>query len=155
DREGSVWLCADDGGFLRMRPAPYRALLSERKEAGAINVQSVTEDTEGRVWATVQTRGVVTVNADGSMTSYAEKEGLPGDEAWVVYAARDGSVWSGLRDGVGLWRDGAGRSFPEIRSVRTIYEDRAGSIWLGSVANGVYRYAAGKFTPIPLPSGEP
>jgi ligand-binding sensor domain-containing protein/signal transduction histidine kinase len=155
DREGSMWLCADDGGFVRMRPAPYRVLLNERPGTGTTNVQSVTEDAKGRIWSAIQNQGVASINADGSMTSYAEKEGLPGNEAWVVFAAKDGSLWSGLRDGVGLWRDGIGRSFPELRSVRTIYEDHEGGIWLGSVANGVYRYFAGRFTTIPLPSGEP
>jgi signal transduction histidine kinase len=152
DREGSVWLCADDDGFIRMRQAPYRSV-TVAPESATNNIQSVTEDAAGNTWAAVQYGGVIKISPANNVTTTGDAEGLPGPNAWVVYGTRDGSVWGGMRDGLAVSRQGVNETFPEIRSVRTIYEDRNGDLLVGTAAEGVFRYHDKKFTPVGREAG--
>jgi ligand-binding sensor domain-containing protein/signal transduction histidine kinase len=152
DREGGVWLCAGAEGLTRMRELPYR-LLSTRQGLPTDNVKNVTEDTQGGLWLATQRMGLVHVDAKGATTVMQDKAGLPEGDTAVVYAARDGSVWTGV--GAQLWvrRDGEWRHHPELRSVRGIYEDRAGVMWVGTESEGLFRHDRGKNTEVKTAAG--
>lgn len=142
DREGSLWLCANEAGLIRAHPLPYR-LISTASGLPGNRIKAVTEDAAGRIWLAVQNRGVAEVAPDGAVTVHPQ----PADPA-LAYAAADGRLWlGGGAHGIELWRQGAvAQTFPELHSVRGIYEDRGGVMWLGQ-DQGLARFQNGRLTP--------
>jgi ligand-binding sensor domain-containing protein/signal transduction histidine kinase len=152
DREGGVWLCAGAEGLTRMRELPYR-LLSSRQGLPTDNVKNVSEDASGGLWLATQGAGVVRVGREGAVTIQRANGGPPDGDPAVVYAARDGSVWAGASSHLWVRRDGEWRQYSELRSVRGLFEDRAGVMWIGTEADGLFRHEQGRITEVKTAAG--
>jgi signal transduction histidine kinase/ligand-binding sensor domain-containing protein len=152
DREGGIWLCAGSEGLTRMRELPYR-LLSSRQGLPTDNVKNVAEDPAGALWLATQGSGVVRVDADGSVSPQRRNAGLLENEAAVVYAARDGSVWVGANSHLWVRRGGEWRQYSDLRAVRGLHEDRAGVMWVGTEFDGLFRHERGQFTEVKTSAG--
>ncbi len=146
DHEGTYWIGTSGSGVARMRPSAFR-MVSMANGLPFEGTRSVTRDRAGTIWAGFPNGGVARIGADGRV---AMVETGPGREAdvWSVCAMADDSVWIGTRGALLVWRNGVLQRYPEIQYVRTIYQDRAGAIWLGRDNHGVVRYQEGKFTPM-------
>ena len=83
---------------------------------------------------------------------------LPGTEVWAMTAARTADVWIATNRGLSRWRDGrvshysTATGLPSDR-VRSVFEDREGSIWAGTSDAGLIRLKPRRFTVCGTPHG--
>lgn len=89
-------------------------------------------------------------------TIYNERNGLPTGEANVVLQTADGYIWTGSYGGL-IRYDGTNfRNFSKegaivSSSIRALYEDSKGRLWIGTNDAGVFVYEDDKFSDIPNP----
>ena len=144
-RDGDVWVSTAVGVF-RCAGEPRACGIVPGLDHGQIR-----EDRHGVLWVTDPRQGARRVDTGSPGTRDRAPEGRPqGVRGESVLPDRDGHVWVGTPD-QGLWmleralEDGQARSLRRILSaedsgegVRTLFEDRAGSIWIGTRA-GLFR----------------
>ena len=78
----------------------------------------------------------------------------------VIIEARAGGLWIGTYDGLSHYKDGKFTSWREAdglpsRTVRSLYEDADGTLWIGSYDGGLGRFKDGKFTRYNTKTGLP
>lgn len=95
------------------------------------------------------------LSADISATSYVVKsiqieEGLPQNTVFSVLQTSDGYVWAGTDEGLVRFDGLRFKLFdtlntPQMRgnSIRALYQDRSGNLWIGG--KGLTKYRDGKF----------
>jgi ligand-binding sensor domain-containing protein len=166
DRRGNVWASTNDGvhrfdgaAFTRFdiplaapRPATYSIV------PGRVTFR--LEDSEGNLWFATDGHGAI--RYDGrSFRQYTKKDGLCSDTVWNIVEDRRGRLWfaciqafqpSMSGDGGLCRRDGESfTKFPDVaglgaNDIYTIYEDRAGNLWIGATGVGAYRHDGATFT---------
>jgi len=111
-----------------------------RRELAGATVTAVTPDWLGNLWVLTSGAGIIKI-ADGRVTQYTTDDGLPtGDTDAVVHADHQGGLWFAPRLGGGVYRvKGGRRQWIDSPVPRAFYEDREGSFWIGTVADGLYR----------------
>lgn len=91
---------------------------------------------------------------DYVVTVYNEQNGLPTGEANVVLQTSDGYVWIGSYGGLIRYDGTDFKNYSEEKdgiassSVRALFEDSGGRLWIGTNDAGVYTYEHGVFTKI-------
>ena len=97
----------------------------------------VNADRDGNVWVHARGAAAVKINGEGRR-AYAERDGMPPDGvAIVMFEDRNGFLWLQAR-GQTLYRIRDGRRSAIPVPAGAAYEDREGSMWLGTAA-GLYR----------------
>jgi PAS domain S-box-containing protein len=92
------------------------------------------------------------------VTNKANTPGFPGNFVSTVYCDREGRLWASTYNGLATWRGGRWRVLGQADGWRTagvvkrFSEDREGGV-LAAVADRLFRFAAGRFSEIPLPDG--
>ena len=142
DHEGNLWVASSGDGIARLRPTPFRSLLPADKSP-LDAARSISLDETGRLWATIQSRGLVCRERDGRETAHRLGDGPDGD-LQAVFAAKGGDIWVGTRGSLVRWRNGEATRYPEVVNTRTICQDRAGDLWLGTLKHGLFRWRAGR-----------
>ncbi len=103
DASGVVW-CGSDAGLYRVvgGPGVWRLELAEQltDEPEMAQVQDIWGDARGTLWAAV-TGGLFRRDAEGRMTRFTTRDGLPINAAYVVAADRRGHLWVGTSRGLG------------------------------------------------------
>jgi ligand-binding sensor domain-containing protein/signal transduction histidine kinase len=92
--------------------------------------------------------------------SWERQQGLPQDLIRAIAQTRDGYLWIGSDDGVARFDGVKFVSFglPEglhSGSVRTLFGDSRGTLWIGSVGGGLIRWQDNRFTPFTMKDGLP
>jgi signal transduction histidine kinase/CheY-like chemotaxis protein/ligand-binding sensor domain-containing protein len=143
DMEGTYWIGTAGDGIVRMRPAAFKMLAKDDTPLGS-NTRTLAGNDQGVVWAGLPDSGVAQIDPDGKITQL--KVGPEATvEVWSVCPARDGSLWVGTRGSLRVLRDGVVTEYPEIKRIRAIHQDRAGTIWIGSETKGTTQYQNGVF----------
>ncbi len=146
DREGNLWVGIDRGGLIRLRPKQFQVLGTSDGLSDPV-VLGVCEDAEGAIWASTYGGGLNRW-ADGKISIFNfGPDGSPG-YVFTVFPDRAGRLWVGTRDsGIFIREAGQFRQLIPTNEiplpVRAIFQDREGTVWLGSGA-GVFRWQAGK-----------
>jgi len=136
DREGNYWLGSSGTGMLRMRPSAFRVLFPNEG-----NVQSVTGDSAGSIWAPVSGQ-IMRAAADGSVRVQPLKAEESGNILSLFFDGK--RLWIGTRDTLCAVEQDRVQRYPFAR-VRIIFQDRQGAVWFGSGDRGIVRYRAGSF----------
>ncbi len=87
-------------------------------------------------------------------TVFDQTNGLPTDEANAVLQTRDGYLWVGSYGGLLRFDGSEFHNFSTegaiaTPSIRCLFEDSAGRLWIGSSDAGVFVYENGVFTAVP------
>lgn len=141
DREGSLWVCAQFDGLLRVRRTFYHVLNVDDGLPGNV-VKAVSVDPAGNRWLAIQAHGLVRVAPDGRTLVLGRADGMPSQDPLSVFAQSDGTVWASYSGGLASWRAGRVETFPAYRSVRVLFEDRARNMWFGN-DDALWRRAPG------------
>ncbi len=143
DSEGNLWVGSSGDGVVRMRPSAYSMLTASNVQLDE-SARTVALDRAGKLWVGIGAK--VVAKRDGS----EEANILDPDvgEVWSICPLADGSVWIGTRNALCRWDGTTLKTFPEYQRVRALYEDRAGTLWIGAETEGVTYYRDGRFTSI-------
>jgi ligand-binding sensor domain-containing protein len=156
DREGSVWVGSRSSGLARLRPSHF-STYSRQNGLPDDNVASVFQHSSGTMWA--GTRKGLAVFLEGRFQPFAEAAGLPAKTVSSIAEDREGHLWIGTERG--LFRSTRPAScsahpcdvrFTEMKyeesldgQNRVVVADRAGTIWVGTNADGLLAYKDQRF----------
>ncbi|MGC3960661.1 MAG: two-component regulator propeller domain-containing protein [Verrucomicrobiota bacterium] len=138
DREQNIWVGGRDGLY-RLSPMRFTTLTTQ-DGLSYNNVTSVCEDRNGVMWFGTWGGGVNRWR-DEQFTALTETNGLLHDTVLSLWPGRDGRVWVGFDYRTG----GLDRITPALQNdfprgnklipapIRVVYEDRAGTTWVGTV----------------------
>jgi signal transduction histidine kinase/ligand-binding sensor domain-containing protein len=137
DSEGTIWIESQGGKLVSLRDGEF----VEHAEAVVIS----HEDSNGNVWpihvGLDLTRSVSYLSPNGNIL-------LPFN---LMFEDREGTLWFAM-DGVGLYqmqaqlvRTLSSRQGLPAADIYSLFQDRAGSIWVGAWP-GLFRYQKGTFT---------
>jgi len=100
------------------------------------SVFAITQSSDGYLWlgtefGLVRFDGVRFVNWQPPAG-----QALPGGRIRGLLATNDGTLWIGTDEGLASWKDGRITQYAELAGqlVAGIFEDRAGTVWVGGVA---------------------
>ena len=140
DAQGALWIGTAGGGVGRLKDGQLTRYT--RKEGLAADRVNYIQDTpDGTLWiATAQ--GLNCLRA-GQFKSYTTQNGLPSNLVHTLRAGKDGGIWVGTASGLcemdaGQCRVRSG-SKAATSPVRSLYEDRLGTLWVGTEGAGLER----------------
>ncbi|HSG47199.1 MAG TPA: two-component regulator propeller domain-containing protein, partial [Longimicrobiales bacterium] len=140
-RDGTMWLTTE-GPLVRFRKGVFQSFGPEEGLTGSI--RQVYEDAAGRTW-------VVTSDALGQIRGdrfVPVVDEPPGGAFSAMIQRADGTLWAGTQ-GAGLYRlDGGEFRAVQVHTldgatVRTLFEDPSGRLWIGTEAHGIWGEADG------------
>ncbi len=133
--DGTHWVGRTSGGLWSVREGKATKHGVEDGLASDF-VTALLETPDGVVW--VGTSLALSALRDGGWTNLDVRAAGPGN-VFVLHGDPDGTVWTGGPRG--LFRVEADTLAPVKRDVvvRAIYRDRRGSLWYGSLGQGLYR----------------
>ncbi len=136
DREGNLWVGYGSGGVQRLRPRGLASFFSRNPEGTRQQIDSVAISPAGGVWLG-SWNGLL--HWDGNLLERTSSP-FPGHgDIRPVWQDRAGKIWCGCR-GHGLLTESKGTLTPALEAnlgrtnwtVRTLFEDREGRLWVGS-----------------------
>lgn len=140
DRLGNIWI-AQGNGLIQLKSK----LIKTVKNISV--VYTLIEDQQGEIWAIQNLRDLFQLQGDSFQKVIGDIGGI-GQLNYSLCAPSDGSVLIGTQNEVLRWdkKNPVQRlepsnlidPVPAIQGVKTIQEDAAGNLWLGSV-NGLYQ----------------
>lgn len=158
-RDGAIWIGTDGGGLSRYKDGQFKNYPRTERGIAVRSVRSLAEDAEGNIWAGSAQPARVCVVKNGMIEIVFSKKEIPIETSVrVLFFDREGNLWIG-GDGEGLCRYAKGvmKVFTAADGlaglpVRTVMQDRAGTIWVGT-NDGLCRFADGKFTTFTTANG--
>jgi len=145
DREANVWVGTIGTGLIRLRRAPLTAYGKDEGLSDS-NFSSVFQDRQGRIWM----GGDLLYWFDGRRFHR-----VPGiTDVLAIAQTRDGDMWFGGYGGLYRLRSGILNQFSvNAPAVKTIFQDRAGTLWIGAVREdrpgGLYQFREGRLEQVP------
>ena len=149
DREGNIWAATGKGDLLRYRDGRFTPL-GRNEGLSSDMVLCVQEDREGNLWIGTAFGGLKRMQPR-HILAYSSREGLANNNAWSICESRRGGLWIGTDSGFSLLKEGKFTNFPLEKSVvdpvvKSIFEDRSGTVWIGTINTGLRRFRNGKLT---------
>jgi signal transduction histidine kinase/ligand-binding sensor domain-containing protein len=157
---GRLW--AGAGGHVREAIGREWLLEAEPLKnvfTGSLNRMGAHADHHGGVWLYDYGRGLSHITADGQVRQFGLQEGFPGERINCFFEDREGNCWAGLDTG-GLVRirerrfqavDTSGQVL--AKPARSVCEEPDGTVWIGTLGDGLARLQAGTVTNLTLPGG--
>jgi diguanylate cyclase (GGDEF)-like protein len=148
-RDGTVWVGTYGAGLNHLVGGKIEHF-STRDGLADDNIRSLAEGTKGEMW--IATMSGLCRLSGRKMLCFDERQGLRAHFIWSVLVDSQGDLWIGP-DGGGIhrWRAADPRqsktwATPIQQSVRCIYEDHAGRIWMGTLGDGLWVFDGSTFT---------
>ncbi|NIM12981.1 MAG: response regulator [Candidatus Aminicenantes bacterium] len=159
DRKGNLWV-GTNRGLNRLNAGKFTTYTTKEGLSNDM-IWSIYEDRKGNLWVGTN-RGLNLLNfKEGKINTYVIKKGLSNDHIRTFCEDRDGNLWIGTGGGgvkrlhlhdqeledenytIHAYTTEQGLSDNTIFS---LYEDREGSLWIGTQTGGLNRLGDGKFT---------
>jgi len=156
DHQGILWVGTDDGLF---RLSGDRILrVDGQGNIPSLAVHAIREDDTGGLWVG-GSKLVVIHRRD--CKEYPLKGYPSASRVKSILQTRDRIIWVGTVSGLQRMRlNATGNArferIAEITStVRTLHEDNAGTLWIGTIGGGLLRYRDGRFSRVNTPEDPP
>jgi len=162
DREGNLWVGTRGGGLNRLKQKIIE-LLTTGSATSFEPVQSLCQDTEGRMWAIVwpYSRLMHSAGPGQKWSVLSPKDGWPASRSECVAADPQGGVWIGTSDsGIKHWQSGAVKETLNqsnglaTNNIGCLMATASGELWIGPRGAEVLQCRKdGQLRTFPLPSG--
>jgi signal transduction histidine kinase/ligand-binding sensor domain-containing protein len=159
-KDGRLWA----GAGAHVREAIDRRWILEAESlknvfTGNLSRMGTQEDHHGGVWLYDYGRGLWHIDASGRVRQFGPQEGFPGERVNCFFEDHEGNWWAGL-DAGGLVRIRE-RRFQTIdtggqvsgKPARSVCEETNGTLWIGTLGDGLARWQAGTLTNLTMPGG--
>ena len=158
---GGLWV-ADPQGWWLPNPGQVRRLIRQpdrhndsstlRSLPPRTEVTALLEARTGRLWVGTRDDGLCYFDAEGRWRQLKSQGTLERGRVTCLFEDRQGNIWAGT-DQNGLYR-----VTPQLLTVFplpvagsfvwSVCATRDQAVWVGTAANGVFRFHEGKFTPV-------
>jgi ligand-binding sensor domain-containing protein/serine phosphatase RsbU (regulator of sigma subunit) len=149
---GKVWIGTEGDGLFVLEPAtkklvPYHHDPTDPLSLSDDHVSALYEDRDGNIWVGTH-NGLNRIDHAGHIAQYNHEENNPSTIVypWItsIYQDKGGVIWAGGK-GVGLSKFSPLRpKFGHYRmrsyTANSFFEDRDGSLWVGTYHGGLYHY---------------
>jgi signal transduction histidine kinase/ligand-binding sensor domain-containing protein len=148
----------------RVRAAAGRRWILEAESlrnifTGNMSRGGALEDHHGGVWLFDYGLGLWHVGADGRVRQFGSQEGFPGERVNCLFEDHEGNWWAGMDVG-GLVRIRE-RRFQIVdtgaqlsaKPARSVCEETNGTLWIGTLGDGLARWQDGSVTNLAMPGG--
>lgn len=165
DKIGNIWFGTNGNGIIRYDRHTLETMIIEGIHPHE-RVISIVEDRAGNIWFGTSA-GLIKYDG-ANFKTFSFNEGLPGDdeEIWGLTIDKNGLFWVGSIGGLSHF-DGEKftpfalpnssvenpRHMLSDKLVFKIMEDKAGTIWLVTDGNGIFKYNNGQFTHLTTDNG--
>jgi signal transduction histidine kinase/ligand-binding sensor domain-containing protein len=128
-----VWWSQDESGLHVFLDGQEKRYLIDA-DVLRTGVTGVNRDRAGNVWVRTKGAGVVKIGG-GRPERYTTRQGLPADDVQGHFEQdRHGRLWLGSLDGRIVRISNGTRELVSEAGLLTLFEDREGSVWLGTSA---------------------
>jgi PAS domain S-box-containing protein len=157
DREGNLWVGDNNDGLSRLRQGLFTSYTQQDGLADDI-VFNVLQDSRGNIW--IGSLKGLNHFRHGKFSLFPLKDSSDSTSVTALAEGKDGSVWVAAGDRLYQLRYdkqcGGQSCLPRVvpvanealagSSIKVIFADREGTIWIGTSFDGVFSYQGGKFT---------
>jgi PAS domain S-box-containing protein len=146
DAQGTLWIGTHGGGLSRYAQHHFSAF-GARDGLAAKSILCLYSDKAGVLW--IGTDGGGLYSFEGKrFTAYTTASGLPDNSVFSIAEDAERNLWVGTRKGLRVWNRkqwGLSPSYQALAAsdVRALHVDTAGSLWVGTDADGLYRLKSG------------
>ncbi|MEO1036820.1 MAG: two-component regulator propeller domain-containing protein [Pseudomonadota bacterium] len=159
DRDGDVWIGSRRSGLMRVSPRDRSVSVYQNSDApGSISgngISAILEDSAGQIWAAAFNSGLNRFEPGGErfvrwVHEPDNPESISSNRILTLHEGRNGMLWLGhWRAGVDRLNTRTGRidrisvDTPlEGSLVQFLGEDAEGNLWIGTAADGLFRWSA-------------
>ena len=143
DGSGGLWVGTYGGGLAHITDGRIHVLTTQDGLPANL-IQTVLHDRSGNLWIGTQ-NGSALLSPVGQLQILRD---LPG-KSICFYQDREGLIWAATDKIFGRYRNGASLVFEQQevpkQDIETVFQDRDGSLWVGTSGAGVARYRSGPF----------
>ena len=160
DRQGRLWIGTYGGGLYAYEGGRFTAFgLADGLHS--LRIRSLFEDREGRLWVATN-EGGVSIREGERFRTLRAGDGLTNDTVRVVYQALDGRIWIGTNGrGLNCWDAGRLQAYAvkpgplsdygpsealSSENVLDLWQDQAGTLWIGTDDGGLWHLARGRIS---------
>jgi signal transduction histidine kinase/ligand-binding sensor domain-containing protein len=147
DAAGNIWAAAQNGELARRENGIWQNVSGESGWAGK-RATCVTGDGQNGVWVGTSREGLYHWTGGGA-TVFGRSDGLGGETVRALLSDREGNLWIALQSSncVQRFRDGKFQTYVQpagTRTVRTIAQDKIGTVWMGTLDGFLLRVEGDK-----------
>ncbi|MCP4218887.1 MAG: hypothetical protein GY765_29915, partial [bacterium] len=164
DRRGNMWIGTWGGGLTCLNEGKFTTF-TQRHGLSNDRVWCIMEDRHAKLWVGTENGLNLMDPETKTFTKYTTRHGLADNRIFTLYEDRDGCVWVGTRSGLSRLNPAARQeaaatvegntatdtfhSFTPKDGlsgsiVKSIFQDREGSLWVGTYIGGLNRFREGK-----------
>ncbi|MCU0661382.1 MAG: ATP-binding protein [Myxococcota bacterium] len=148
DREGNLLLGLGPGGLVVMRDAPFTTY-DTRDGLPDPSIRTVYQDRAGDTWIGLQSDGLAHLR-DGVISVFGPSAGIAGGTRSILERPEGGLYVASLKEGVYIFEQGrvtgmVSQDGQAVKnSVRAMLRTSDGSVWFGSLGQGLVRQRGGE-----------
>jgi diguanylate cyclase (GGDEF)-like protein len=158
DTAGNLWIGTFGGGLEVFRDTMFTPYGKPEGVSEDV-VWTVMEGSDSSIWVGTQAGGLNRIK-DGKVTVYGTRDGFTDNTVGSLFEGQDGTLWLGKDSGLSTFKQGKVQGAPLARpplreQVHAIYQDRSGTIWIGTRASGLVRLRGTKYDRLTTQNGLP
>jgi len=145
DLLGNTWVGMESYGMFHMRRKQVRAI-TIREDVPSNDATTITEDRSGRIWVGTFRNGLFA--AEPGILNFESVRALGRPAVTALGQGADNVLWVGTYGSDRFRWNGTGFVEGEkgLPGCRTMYQDRQGGLWVGTLINGVEHHRDGQLT---------
>ena len=157
DREGNLWVGDSNDGLSRLRQGLFTSYTQQQGLADDTTT-AILQDSRRNIWVGSQLG--LNYFRDGKFSLFSLPESSDSRLITALGEGRDGTVWVAAGDRLYQLRYDKACTIPTCMpkliphatealagsSIKVIFADSQGTIWIGTSSDGVFTYKGGKFT---------
>lgn len=153
DKYGNLWVGTEDAGLnkLNTKTGIFEDFTVKNTESGvaSTNIQGLMAD-DNDLWIATYDNGVFVLDLKNEKVknhfcAQNPKDGLKNNYVFTFLKAKNGTIYIGTTIGLYKYNEIENRldfmrNLAPLTLIQAIYEDQQGSLWIGTLGNGLFQY---------------